>query len=403
MSTEIKGAVEALAKSVEDFRATDRDYKSRTEAEIREAREKASAAIDAAEAAKKAAEDAIKRAARSTVGASGEIDPDKAEHKKAFNSFLRKGIETGLADLERKAVNVTTAGDGGYALPEQIESVIAQRLLEISPVRSVANVVSVSTSDYKQLVDTRGMASGWVGEAGARTATNTPTFYEAAALMGEIYANPQATQQSLDDLMFNVEAWVAASIADEFAFREGAAFVSGDGTNKPKGFLNYATAATADSSRLWGTLEHVATGVSADFAASNKGDKLVELVYKLKAGHRANAVWMTNKAILAEIRAFKESTTNAYLWQPGLAAGQPSTLLGYNVVEAEDMPAKAANSLSIAFGDFRAGYTVVDRVGIRSLRDPYSNKPYVGFYVTKRVGGMVVNSEAIKVLKFSVT
>jgi HK97 family phage major capsid protein len=403
MSTEIKGAVEALAKSVEDFRATDRDYKSRTEAEIREAREKASAAIDAAEAAKKAAEDAIKRAARSTVGASGEIDPDKAEHKKAFNSFLRKGIETGLADLERKAVNVTTAGDGGYALPEQIESVIAQRLLEISPVRSVANVVSVSTSDYKQLVDTRGMASGWVGEAGARTATNTPTFYEAAALMGEIYANPQATQQSLDDLMFNVEAWVAASIADEFAFREGAAFVSGDGTNKPKGFLNYATAATADSSRAWGTLEHVATGVSADFAASNKGDKLVDLVYKLKAGHRANAVWMTNKAILAEIRAFKESTTNAYLWQPGLAAGQPSTLLGYNVVEAEDMPAKAANSLSIAFGDFRAGYTVVDRVGIRSLRDPYSNKPYVGFYVTKRVGGMVVNSEAIKVLKFSVT
>jgi HK97 family phage major capsid protein len=403
MSTEIKGAVEALAKSVEDFRATDRDYKSRTEAEIREAREKASAAIDAAEAAKKAAEDAIKRAARSTVGASGEIDPDKAEHKKAFNSFLRKGIETGLADLERKAVNVTTAGDGGYALPEQIESVIAQRLLEISPVRSVANVVSVSTSDYKQLVDTRGMASGWVGEAGARTATNTPTFYEAAALMGEIYANPQATQQSLDDLMFNVEAWVAASIADEFAFREGAAFVSGDGTNKPKGFLNYTTAATADSSRAWGTLEHVATGVSADFAASNKGDKLVDLVYKLKAGHRANAVWMTNKAILAEIRAFKESTTNAYLWQPGLAAGQPSTLLGYNVVEAEDMPAKAANSLSIAFGDFRAGYTVVDRVGIRSLRDPYSNKPYVGFYVTKRVGGMVVNSEAIKVLKFSTT
>jgi HK97 family phage major capsid protein len=403
MSTEIKGAVEALAKSVEDFRATDRDYKSRTEAEIREAREKASAAIDAAEAAKKAAEDAIKRAARSTVGASGEIDPDKAEHKKAFNSFLRKGIETGLADLERKAVNVTTPGDGGFALPEQIESVIAQRLLDISPVRSVANVVSVSTSDYKQLVDTRGMASGWVGEAGARTATNTPTFYEAAALMGEIYANPQATQQSLDDLMFNVEAWIAASIADEFAFREGAAFVSGDGTNKPKGFLNYATAATADSSRAWGTLEHVATGVSADFAASNKGDKLVDLVYKLKAGHRANAVWMTNKAILAEIRAFKESTTNAYLWQPGLAAGQPSTLLGYNVVEAEDMPAKAANSLSIAFGDFRAGYTVVDRVGIRSLRDPYSNKPYVGFYVTKRVGGMVVNSEAIKVLKFSTT
>lgn len=404
MSTEIKNAVEALAKSVEDFRAVDRDYKSRAEAEIREAREKASAAIDAAEAAKKAAEEATKKAARATVGGSaGDANVDKAEHKKAFGAFLRKGIETGLADLERKAVNVTTAGDGGYALPEQIESVIAQRLLDISPVRAVANVVSVSTSDYKQLVDTRGMASGWVGEAAARTATNTPSFYEAAAYMGEIYANPQATQQSLDDLMFNVEAWIASSIADEFAYQEGGAFVSGNGTSKPRGFLNYSTAATADSGRAWGTLEHVATGVSADFAASNKGDKLVELVYKLKAGHRNNAVWMTNKAILAEIRAFKESTTNAYLWQPGLAAGQPSTLLGYRVIEAEDMPAKAANSLSIAFGDFRAGYTVVDRLGIRSLRDPYSNKPYVGFYVTKRVGGMVVNSEAIKVLKFGTT
>lgn len=404
MTAEIKSAVDALAQSVADFRAVDRDYKSRADAERADALAKANAAIEAAEAAKKAAEEVAKKAARYAVGGSaGDVNPEKAEHKKAFNAFVRKGIETGLADIERKAVNVTTAGDGGYALPEQIESVIAQRLIDISPVRSVANVVSVSTSDYKQLVDTRGTASGWVGEAGARTATNTATFYEAAAFMGEIYANPQATQQSLDDLMFNVEAWIASSIADEFAYREGAAFVSGDGTNKPKGFLNYTTAATADASRSWGTLEHVATGVSADFAASNKGDKLLDLVYKLKAGHRANAVWMTNKAILAEIRAFKESTTNAYLWQPGLAAGQPSTLAGYPVVEAEDMPAKAANSLSIAFGDFRAGYTVVDRVGIRSLRDPYSNKPYVGFYVTKRVGGMVVNSEAIKVLKFSVT
>lgn len=404
MSDQIKVAVESLAKSWADFQSADRDSKSRSEAERKEILEKANAAVAAAEAAKAAAEDAAKKAARGAVGGTaGDRDADKAEHKKAFGAFMRKGIETGLADLERKAVNVTTAGDGGYALPEQIESVIAQRLLDISPVRSVANVVTVSTSDYKQLVDTRGMASGWVGEAAARTSTNTPTFYEAAALMGEIYANPQATQQSLDDLMFDVEGWIASSIADEFAYREGAAFVSGDGTNKPKGILNYATAATADASRAWGTLEHVATGVSADFAASNKGDKLLELVYKLKAGHRRNAVWMTNKAILAEIRAFKESTTNAYLWQPGLAAGQPSTLAGYAVVEAEDMPAKAANSLSIAFGDFRAGYTVVDRLGIRSLRDPYSNKPYVGFYVTKRVGGMVVNSEAIKVLKFSTT
>jgi HK97 family phage major capsid protein len=404
MSTEIKNAVEALAKSVEDFRTVDRDYKSRADAEIREAREKASAAIDAAEAAKKAAEDAVKKASRASVGGTaGDSDADKVEHKKAWGAWARKGIETGLAEIERKAINVTTGADGGFALPEQIESRIAQRLVDISPIRSIANVVTVSTSDYKVLVDVRGTASGWVGEAAARTETNTPTLNERAAFMGEIYANPMATQQSLDDLMFNVEAWIAESIATEFAFREGQAFVSGNGTSRPKGFLDYATATTADSSRAWGTLQHVATGVSADFAASNKGDKLYELVYALKAGHRANARWVMNKALLGEIRTFKESTTNAYLWQPGLAAGQPSVLAGYPIVESEDMPAKGANSLSIAFGDFRAGYTVVDRVGVRSLRDPYTNKPYVGFYTTKRVGGMVVNSEAIKVLRFGTT
>ena len=403
MSTEIRGAVDALAKSVEDFRNTDRDYKSRADGERREALEKANAAIESAEAAKKAAEAAATKAGRMAVGGGGDVDPAKAEHKKAWGSWARKGIENGLAEIERKAVNVTTNADGGFALPEQIESVIAQRLVEVSPIRSIANQVTVSTSDYKVLVDTRGTASGWVGEAAARTETNTAAFAERAASMGEIYANPMATQQSLDDLMFNVDAWIAESIATEFAFREGAAFVTGNGTNRPKGFLDYATAATADSSRAWGTLQHIATGVSADFAASNKGDKLYEVVYALKAGHRANATWVASRALLGEIRTFKESTTNAYLWQPGLAAGQPSTLAGYPVVEAEDMPAKAANSLSLAFGDFRAGYTIVDRVGIRSLRDPYTNKPYVGFYTTKRVGGMVVNSEAIKVLKFSAT
>ena len=404
MRTEIKGAIDALAQGFADLKANDRDYKSRSDAERREMLDKVNAAIDAAEAAKKAAEDAAKKAARYAVGGAGDdANTDKVEHKKAWHAWARKGIEGNLAEIERKAVNLATAADGGFALPEQIESVIAQRLVDISPIRSIANVVSVSTSDYKQLVDTRGMASGWVGEATARTETATPAFAERAASMGEIYANPMATQQSLDDLFFNVDAWIAESIATEFAFREGAAFVSGNGTNRPKGFLDYSTLATADASRAWGTLQHIATGVSADFAASNKGDKLYELLYALKAGHRANSVWVTNKAILGEIRTFKESTTNAYLWQPGLAAGQPSTLAGYPVVEAEDMPAKAANSLSIAFGDFRAAYTIVDRVGIRSLRDPYSNKPYVGFYTTKRVGGMLVNSEAINVLKFSAT
>lgn len=400
MSVEIKAAVDELGRAWQAFQDADKQAKARSEGEQKEMLERINRALDAAEAAKRDAEKAIVSAERQVSAAPP--DAAKAQHRAAFNQFVRKGVDAGLVDLERKAVNVTTAGDGGYALPEQIDSVIAKRLLDISPIRSIASVVTVSTSDYKQLVDTRGIASGWVGEATARTSTGTSTLYEAVASMGEIYANPQATQQSLDDLMFDVEAWLASGIADEFAYQEGVAFVTGNGTNKPKGFTGYTTAATADSARAWDTLEHIATGVSADFAASNKGDKLYDVVYKLKAGHRANARWVTNRALLGEIRQFKEATTNAYLWQPGLAAGQPSTLAGYPVTESEDMPAKAANSLSLAFGDFKAGYTIVDRVGIRSLRDPFTNKPYVGFYTTKRVGGMVVNSEAIKFLKFSV-
>lgn len=400
MTDQIKESVEALAKSWADFQAADVASKGRSDAERKEILDKANAALVAAEAAKAAAELAATKAGRSALGTDGNVDPAKAEHKKAFSAFMRKGVEAGLRDVERKAVNVATAADGGYALPEEIATDIQSRLVDISPMRAAASVVQVSTSDYKRLINIRGTASGWVGETGARTATNTSSLYEAAAFMGEVYANPQATQQSLDDLFFNVEAWIAEEVATEFARQEAAAFILGDGTNKPKGFLAYTTAATADSARAFGTIEHVATGVAGDFAATNKSDKLIDLVYKLKAGHRAGAVWMMNKTVLGEIRSFKNSD-GQYMWAPGLAAGQPSSLLGYSVVEAEDMPAKAANSLSIAFGNFRAGYCIVDRVGVSTLRDPYTNKPYVGFYTTKRVGGMLLDSEAIKVLKFA--
>jgi HK97 family phage major capsid protein len=403
MSVEIKTAVEGLAKSWVDFQAADRDSKARSESERREIMEKANNALAAADAAKAAAEAAATKIGRMAVGAGGDIDPAKAEHKKAFGAFMRKGHDAGLRDIERKAVQVGVNADGGFALPESIDATIQARLIDLSPIRSLSTVATVSTSDYKRLIDIRGTASGWVGETAARTATNTPQLAERAAFMGEIYANPQVTQQSLDDLFFDVDGWLAGSVSTEFAKQEGVAFTTGDGVNKPKGFLNYTTAATADGARADAVLEHIPTGIAGDFAASNKGDVLLTTVYKLKAGHRAGAVWMTNKALLGEIRAFKESTTNAYIWQPGLVAGQPSTLLGYPVYESEDMPAKAANALAIAFGNFRAGYCVVDRVGVSTLRDPFTNKPYVGFYTTKRVGGMLLDSEAIKVVRFATT
>jgi HK97 family phage major capsid protein len=353
-------------------------------------------AIDQLQADLKAA---AKKAGRPGTG--GDVDPAKAEHKTAYGRFLRKGDDSNLAELQLKAYNITTEADGGYAVPEEIDRDILAQMVDVSPIREIANVRTIGSSDYKKLVNVRGTASGWVDEDDARTATASSSMAQVTPFMGEIYAYPQATQQMLDDVFFNAEAHIIDECSSEFAVKEGAAFAVGDGVKKPKGFLAYATAATADSARAFGTLEHVATGVAGDWAAANKSDILITLVHKLKAGLRANARWVTNKSLLAEIRTFK-NTDGDYIWKPGLEAGQPSMLLGYEVTEAEDVPVKAASSLSLAFGDFKRGYTIVDRIGTRILRDPYTNKPYVGFYVTKRLGGMVVDSQAIKVLKFAV-
>lgn len=350
------------------------------------------------DAIKEQVKEVEKKAGRPGTG--GDVDPSRAEHKQAFGKFLRKGDDDGLAALQAKAYNITTDADGGYAVPEELDREILGQLVDVSPIREIANVRTVSTSDYKKLVNTRGTASGWVDEDDARTATAGSSMAQVTPFMGELYAYPQATQQMLDDVFFNAEQFITDECATEFARAEGAAFVTGDGVKKPKGFLSYATAATADSTRAFGTLEHLATGVAGGWAASNPSDILITLVHKLKAGLRANARWVMNKGLLAEIRTFK-NVDGDYIWRPGLEAGQPDRLLGYAITEAEDMPVKAASSLSIAFGDFKRGYTIVDRIGTRILRDPYTNKPYVGFYVTKRVGGMVVDSQAIKLLKFA--
>lgn len=356
---------------------------------------KLNTALDATQEEMKALQ---KRAARPGTG--GDIDPAKAEHKAAFGNFLRKGDDGNLLDLQKKAYNITTDGDGGYAVPEELDRDILSLLVDESPMRGIANIKVVGSSDYKKLVNTRGTGSGWVDEDDARPATASSGLASVTPYMGEIYAFPQATQQMLDDVFFNAEQFITEECATEFAQKEGASFVTGDGSKKPKGFLSYTTAATADAARAFGTIEHVATGAAGAWGAADPADTLISLVYKLKQGMRANANWVLSKALLADVRKFKD-TNGQYLWTPNLDQMQSSKLLGYNVVECEDMPAVAANSLSIAFGDFKRGYTIVDRIGTRVLRDPFTNKPYVGFYVTKRVGGMVVDSQAIKVIKFA--
>jgi hypothetical protein len=356
---------------------------------------------------KRVIEDMEAKAKRPHFGADGrEINQAEAEHKQAFNSFMRKGKTDGLADLEAKAYawSTNSGADGGYAVPKVIDSTIDALAINVSPIRALAQVVQVSTTDYHKLVNKHGTASGWVGETDSRPSTNTSVLADIKPTMGELYANPQATQQMLDDVFFNAEQWLAEEVALEFARAEGAAFITGDGTNKPTGFLAGATAATADSSRAFGTIEHIATGTSGAWktlsATVNPADDLFTVVSKMKAAYRAGASWVTNKALLCEIMAFKDYQ-GRYVFNPTTAPGVADTILGYPVVEAEDVAAKGASSLSLAFGNFKLGYLIVDRIGTRVVRDPFSNKPYIGFYTTKRVGGALINSEAIKVLKFS--
>jgi len=313
------------------------------------------------------------------------------------DSYLRKGLEAGV---ELKAMSGATEAAGGYAVPEEIDAAIERTLKAISPIRAIANVVKVGSAGYRKLVTSGGTPSGWVAETAGRPETATPVFAEIAPPFGELYANPAASQAMLDDAAFDVESWLAQEIATEFARAEGAAFVSGSGVNRPKGFLAGATSAQVDGVRPFGTLQFVASGAAGGFAANGAADRLIDLVQALRSPYRQGAVFVMNSATAALIRKLK-TADGAFLWQPGLVAGQPDTLLGYPVVEAEDMPDVAADSLSIAFGNFRAGYLIAERTETQILRDPFTNKPFVHFYATRRVGGQVMNSEAVKLLRFS--
>ncbi len=325
-------------------------------------------------------------------------DSVRLEHKSAFEAYVRSGDAGNLRNLETKALSIGSNPDGGYLVPPELERTIGERLAAISPIRSIAAVREISSSVYKKPFMTAGPATGWVGETDGRPQTASPTLDALSFPAMELYAMPAATATLLDDAAVNIDEWIASEVELVFAVQEGAAFVNGDGVNKPKGFVSYQ--AVANGSWNWGNLGYVASGNAGAFAASNPSDVLVDLIYALKAGYRQNASFVMNRKTQAAIRKFKDST-GAYLWQPPAQAGGRATLMTFPLVEAEDMPDIAANSLSIAFGDFRRGYLIVDRQGVRVLRDPYSAKPYVLFYTTKRVGGGVQDFDAIKLLKFA--
>ena len=340
--------------------------------------------------------------AAAQLGGSGgdSLSPEAQEHAGAFNTWFRKGdkaIDADMRELEVKAGLTTQSdSDGGYLVPEQMEGTIDRVLGTVSAVRGISRVINISGQTYTKLVNMGGTSSGWVGEQGAREETDTPQLRKIAIDAHELYAEPAATQTALDDSIFDIEQWLADEVSIEFAEQEGAAFVSGDGVEKPRGILSYDT--VENDSYSWGKLGYVATGGAAGFAADDPGDALIDLYYALKAGYRQGASFLTSDKVMGTIRKMKDGDGN-YLWSPPTAQGEVPTILQKPVITDDNMPALDANTLPVAFGNFQRGYLIVDRQGVRVLRDPFTSKPNVLFYTTKRVGGGVVNFEAIKLLK----
>src|SRR5262245_4029905 len=322
------------------------------------------------------------------------------EHKEAFELYVRSGESANLRTLELKALSMASNPDGGFLVPPEIERRIGERLFNISPIRSLASVRTISSNVYKKPMMATGAAAGWVGETDARTQTATPTLDELSFPAMELYAMPSATANLLEDSAVNIDEWLAQEVDRVFAVQEGAAFVTGDGNNKPKGFLSYNT--VANGSWTWGKIGYVPSGVAGALPASNPSDVLIDLIIAVKAGYRQNAVFAMNRQTQSVIHKFKDTTGN-YLWQPPATPTGRASLMNFPLYDVEDMPDITANSFAVAFGDFNRGYLVVDRAGVTVLRDPYTAKPYVLFYTTKRVGGGVQDFDAIKLLKFAVS
>lgn len=323
------------------------------------------------------------------------------EYKTAYMSYLRKqGNVEMLSDVERKSLSAGSDVDGGYWLPQSTQLSIVEKVRNGSILRQLASGITISTNSFEGLIDRADATSGWVGEVAARPATDTPTLAKDRNECAEMYAYPELTQTLIDDAAINVEAWLADKVSQSFTDRENTAFFVGNGVTQPRGLFSYTTNQTADATRAWGVFESVKTGASADFNSTSPADYIIDLTTKLKTGYHANAKFLANRAVIAKIRKLKEATTNAYMWQPGMQAGIPPMLFGYPILADENVPALAADSLSLAFGDFNRAFLIVDRIGMRTLRDPYTNKPKVGLYVTKRVGSAARDFDAVKFQKF---
>lgn len=389
--TDVNKTIEALGQAFEEFKATHTaELKALKDGaatgDLKAKLEKIEAALDTHQ---KEIEDAHTKIAAAQLGAPGAGLRDK-EYSAAFKDHMKRGEV-------QAALNKGTDADGGYLAPIEWDRTITDKLTLVSPIRQLATVQTISTSGFKKVFNLGGTSSGWVGETAARPGTNNPTFGVLDFIPGEIYANPSTTQQILDDAEINLESWLAAEVQTEFAKQEGTAFVSGDGVNKPFGMLTYVTGAANAAKHPFGAIALVNSG-DADLI---KSDSIMDLIYSLPSAFTGNARFIMNRKTQGAVRKLKDGQGN-YLWQPSYVAGQPATLAGFPVTEVPDMPDVAANAKPVMFGDFKQGYLIVDRIGVRVLRDNLTNKPYVSFYTTKRVGGGVQNPECLRALNIAI-
>ena len=405
---EIKTAQDAILTSFEAFKAKNDERLKQIEANgvedpvTRDELAKIETEIQGLKSIRDDLDRLVKRAARpGGEGAGGTaLTPEQVEHKDAFLTLMRspddEQAKATLQQIQRKAVTTTTDAGGGYAVPEIIAREIQRELAEISPLREIVGRVTAGSKDYKELVDTRGAAYGWAGETDTRSETATPGLAEVGPTFGMLYAYPRATEESLDDMFFDVQSWLVMSIAEAFAEGEENAIVNGDGSNKPTGFLSGTPVLTADGARPFGTLQYVRSGTAN---AINDADRFIDMVQTLKRGYRRRARFMMNRATTGEVMKLKDGDNN-YLWKMGdVQTGQPDRLMGYPVFETEEMPDVAATAFPIAFGDFQAGYLLADLVGFRLTRDEITTPGYVKWYARRRLGGNIRKSEAIKLLR----
>ena len=430
---------EELKKLIDELGRVNEEFQKKATQETAELKAKLSTAITQDELTKMSARlneleeqkerfDAIdkKMARLEAFGAAQKdaVDPRKEEHRGEFMAYVRKKqtseklqelngslsnrIWNGLSKREQeiyaKAIQVNESADGGFLVPEIIEAQIYDLLREENTMRSVCDVVSVTSDDYKQYVNAHGATAGWRGETQAVSETNTPTLHEISAIMGELSAMPITTQKALDDISTDVQAWLAREVGIAFAEEENDVFTDGTGIHKPKGFLDYTFASTADSSRTFGQLQYVVTGHATSFlaptASVSPADPFFSIIGEFKPAMLQGAIWMMNRATKTTVRKFKDAD-GRFIYQPSLLAGEPNTFLDYPIVINANMPSEGAGLYPVAFGNFKRGYRIVDRLGIRVIRDDITTKGYVKFWTSKRVGGMVFDSNAIKVLKCS--